>query len=460
MAARADFAAPLARRAPPSWTCSRKRACHSPSATPADRRLRQAAGSSRQEAAAGAPGCYQRVAASCAARSCYRETSRPSARTPARSVARVARRRVRHARHGFARRVRRGARFGRQRSRPDGSVPQYGGVGHGSGGARVRRSPRAALRVRPARPRRRFVLAPAAAADGRPRGAVALLRPRWRLRLSIQPGTGPDGRLRSRLPSRVWLLRSLPALHGFRGRRGQVPAEHRLRFVDVHHPWTDGPGRRSRRQRAQPQRRDRRRRGRLQRWLLRELLLLDRAGARRRTLVRRARDALVCPEPRAVPELAPDPELARTAPRRRQHLRRPPELPLVPEIVAGAEGAEKTKPPGLLAPGGHVVWLRNLLSDLPDVRRLRPLGTLGDLVLHLLTFREAPEALHLDGGVVDEHVFAASVWSDEAVAFRVIEPLHGTCSHSGSAFRKRLPRGRLGAERTANCRKNRAAFSG
>src|SRR3954462_8174906 len=79
-------------------------------------------------------------------------------------------------------------------------------------------------------------------------------------------------------------------------------------------------------------------------------------------------------------------------------------------------------------------------SDLPDVRGLRSLGALGDLVLHLLTFREAAESLHLDGGVVDEHVLAAAIRRDEAVALRVVEPLHGTCRHSGSAFRKRLPR--------------------
>src|SRR3954447_5264483 len=83
-------------------------------------------------------------------------------------------------------------------------------------------------------------------------------------------------------------------------------------------------------------------------------------------------------------------------------------------------------------------------SDLPDVRGLRSLGALGDLVLHLLTFREAAESLHLDGGVVDEHVLAAAIRRDEAVALRVVEPLHGTCRHSGSAFRKRLPRRGLG----------------
>src|SRR5207248_7324959 len=78
-------------------------------------------------------------------------------------------------------------------------------------------------------------------------------------------------------------------------------------------------------------------------------------------------------------------------------------------------------------------------SDLADVGRLRSLGALGDLVLHLLTFREAAKSLHLDGGVVDEHVLAATVGSDEAVTLRVVEPLHGTCRHSRSAFRNRLP---------------------
>src|SRR5205823_2959420 len=273
----------------------------------------------------------------------------------------------------------------------------------------------------------------AATPDGCPRRPAALVRPRRQLRLSVQPGTGPDGRVRPRLPSRVRLLRSLPALHGLRGGRGQIPAELRLRLVDFHRPRTDGAGGRSRRQRAQPQRRDRRGWGRLQRRILRDLLIVDRAGARWRTLVRRARDALVCVEPRAVPELAPDSQLARTAPRCRQCLRRAPELPLVLEV------GPKTKPPGLVAPGGVVVWLRNLFSDLPDVRRLRPLGTFGDLVLHLLAFRDAAQPLHLDRGVVAEHVLAASVGGDEAVTLRVVEPLHGTCRHSRSAFRNRLP---------------------
>src|SRR5258708_30538033 len=63
------------------------------------------------------------------------------------------------------------------------------------------------------------------------------------------------------------------------------------------------------------------------------------------------------------------------------------------------------------------------------VGRLRTLGTLGDLVLNLLAFREAAEALRLDCGVVDEYVLAAPVRRDEAESLRIVEPLHGPRRH-------------------------------
>src|SRR6266536_1259931 len=65
-----------------------------------------------------------------------------------------------------------------------------------------------------------------------------------------------------------------------------------------------------------------------------------------------------------------------------------------------------------------------------DVGRLQALRPLHDLELHLLSFREAAEAVHLDRGVVAEDVLATVVLGDEAEALRVIEPLHDAGRHS------------------------------
>src|SRR3954468_2679838 len=80
--------------------------------------------------------------------------------------------------------------------------------------------------------------------------------------------------------------------------------------------------------------------------------------------------------------------------------------------------------------------------DLAHVRGLRPLGALLEFEFHLLAFRQAPEPLRLDGGVVDEHVLAAVVRRDESEALRIIEPLHGPvrhCSHSPSGMHPSIP---------------------
>src|SRR6266496_3503115 len=67
--------------------------------------------------------------------------------------------------------------------------------------------------------------------------------------------------------------------------------------------------------------------------------------------------------------------------------------------------------------------------SLADVGRLQALRPLHDLELHLLSFREAAEAVHLDRGVVAEDVLATVVLGDEAEALRVIEPLHDAGRH-------------------------------
>ena len=65
-----------------------------------------------------------------------------------------------------------------------------------------------------------------------------------------------------------------------------------------------------------------------------------------------------------------------------------------------------------------------------DVLRLEPLGALRQVEHHFLTFRQGAEAVHLDGGVMAKDVFTAAVLHDETEALRVVEPLHGTGSHS------------------------------
>src|SRR5438067_13913739 len=75
-------------------------------------------------------------------------------------------------------------------------------------------------------------------------------------------------------------------------------------------------------------------------------------------------------------------------------------------------------------------------GELADVLRLQPLGALDHLELHLLAFRQGAEAFGLDGRVMAEHVLAASILRDEAVALGVVEPLHGSSRHSRQILRQ------------------------
>src|SRR5919108_6204662 len=65
-----------------------------------------------------------------------------------------------------------------------------------------------------------------------------------------------------------------------------------------------------------------------------------------------------------------------------------------------------------------------------DVRRSRALGALLGLVAHLRALGQRLEAVALDRAVVNEQVLACVIRCDEAVALLVVEPLHGSCSHS------------------------------
>src|SRR3954466_10803983 len=69
------------------------------------------------------------------------------------------------------------------------------------------------------------------------------------------------------------------------------------------------------------------------------------------------------------------------------------------------------------------------LTDDADVAGLGTLRALLDLVLDLRAFGEALEALAGDRAEVNEDVVAAVGLRDEAVALRVVEPLHGSGCH-------------------------------
>src|SRR5438445_2812119 len=74
--------------------------------------------------------------------------------------------------------------------------------------------------------------------------------------------------------------------------------------------------------------------------------------------------------------------------------------------------------------------VRLLFADVLGLQSLRPLR---NLELHAVAFGERAEPVHLDGGVVDEHVLAALL-RDEAVPLAVVEPLHGTLRHVTTFF--------------------------
>src|SRR5207247_8413372 len=80
-------------------------------------------------------------------------------------------------------------------------------------------------------------------------------------------------------------------------------------------------------------------------------------------------------------------------------------------------------------PGRGCGTFRSDGSADPDVARLRPLGAVFDLVLHPHSLVQALEALAADRAEVDEHVLAAIVLRDEAVALVVAEPLDGSGCH-------------------------------
>src|SRR5919197_3094577 len=80
--------------------------------------------------------------------------------------------------------------------------------------------------------------------------------------------------------------------------------------------------------------------------------------------------------------------------------------------------------------------------DDPDVRGLRALGGLAELVLDLRAFRKRAETVTCDAREVDERVLAPVVGGDEPEALLVAEPLHhtgGHCKHSSLEPRGVIP---------------------
>jgi hypothetical protein len=64
-----------------------------------------------------------------------------------------------------------------------------------------------------------------------------------------------------------------------------------------------------------------------------------------------------------------------------------------------------------------------------DVGSLLAFRALRDFELNFLTFFEGLKTVHVDCGEVCEQILAAVIWSDEAKAFGIIEPLNSTCCH-------------------------------
>src|ERR687897_264901 len=90
------------------------------------------------------------------------------------------------------------------------------------------------------------------------------------------------------------------------------------------------------------------------------------------------------------------------------------------------------------------LFLGQELDD-PDVRGLRALGGLAELVFHLRALREGAEAVTSDTREVHECILAPIVGGDEAEALLVAEPLDDTSCHTNtSSLPCRCARGAAG----------------
>lgn len=65
-----------------------------------------------------------------------------------------------------------------------------------------------------------------------------------------------------------------------------------------------------------------------------------------------------------------------------------------------------------------------------DVRSLLALRALNDLELHLLTFLEGLETVHLDRREVSEQIFATLIRRDETKTLGIVKPFDRTGCHT------------------------------
>src|SRR6185369_2612607 len=79
------------------------------------------------------------------------------------------------------------------------------------------------------------------------------------------------------------------------------------------------------------------------------------------------------------------------------------------------------------------------LGDWADLHRLLALGAILHFEFDLLVLLQGLEARALDFGEVGEEVLAAAIRFDEAEAFGVVEPLHGTGGHCVFPFTDKAP---------------------
>src|SRR4051794_38749538 len=105
-------------------------------------------------------------------------------------------------------------------------------------------------------------------------------------------------------------------------------------------------------------------------------------------------------------------------------------IPRYPRSVGGVApekcGRRRREAPGVCS---ALASEDGLTAGGRDVHSLRSLAALLRLVLDAGALRQGPEPVHLDVGVVDEEVLPPLVRRDEAVALRVVEPLHSSGRH-------------------------------
>jgi hypothetical protein len=68
-----------------------------------------------------------------------------------------------------------------------------------------------------------------------------------------------------------------------------------------------------------------------------------------------------------------------------------------------------------------------------DVLGLPALGAFDNVELNLLAFLQAAESVRLDGGEVNEYVFAVLA-ADEPITLGVVKPLYCSCFHGSALF--------------------------